>query len=432
MKAAIFTISRLISVILALYVVVALHFEGQWIRAVSMIVLLSLFLYYSYLTEKKNGFSLGYLYVFFIVYITNSAIACRYTDYYMELLTSIGEFGYWMKGSYYIYFITDICFYTIAILWLKFLKKGVNRKNVILAAFTPNLRAGFDIGALFLILIGLIIDSYEITLPIFAYFFLRLLVDKNNRIGPFLLLPFLFLLFPSTILFRYRLIGVVLPVIMALVLRHEDKNKVPLWKSILLTVTLIVIISLYGIISECYKLHYNFAEVMNDDYYRFYFFRHQFYRVFSIWIKLGGYIIHHVQTHGFFYGTTYIKSVINLFGGSAVSLPELCAVYDNATYAQPGLLVEGYANFGIPGAILNLSLVYFFMEWLHGRYIGNPTYINLFYAVIPFTQILLDGGTLNSAIYIVIILFLFNFPNSQIKKKTRFKVNRFLLYNREK
>lgn len=432
MKGALFTISRLMAILLALYVVVALYFEGATIRIASMIVLLSLFLYYSYLTEKKNGFSLGYLFVFIVVYITNSAIACRYTDFYLNKLTTIGEFGYWMPSSYKLYFIVDFWFYIIAIIWLKTKRKSYANKIVKPTEFSNNTRKGFDIGALLLSLIGVLFDIYEATLPLFAYFVVRLLFDKGHRIVPFFVLPILFLLFPESILYRYRLIGIILPVMMAFVLRHEDKKDVPIWKSILITVVVIAAISAYGIISECYKLHYNLSEVLTDEYYSLYFFRHQFYRVFSIWIKLGGYIIHHVQSHDFFYGTTYIKSIINIFGGNAVSLPELSAYYDNAAYAQPGLLVEGYANFGILGALLNICMVFFLMEWMHGRYMSYPSYMNLFCAVVPFSQILLDGGTFNSAIYLIIMLWILYFPNYPKKQHTNpfYNHNKFKYTNK--
>lgn len=412
MKAAIFSITRILAVLLALYVVVALYIEGAiLIRIVSMPVLLSLFLYYSHLTEKKNGFSIGYLFVFFVMYITNSAIACRYTDAYLNMLTAIGEFGYWEPSSYKLYFIVDFCFYIIAIIWLRHKSNSFAYKIVKSTVFSPNTRVGFDIGAIILLLTGLLLKSYEATLPLFSYFLVRLLFDKGHRLVPFLVLPVLFLLFPESILYRFRLIGIVFPVIMSFVLSYKDKNKVPIWKSILITLIIIIAISAYGIVSECYKLQYDLAEVLSDEYYSLYFFTHQFYRLFAIWIKLGGYIIHHVQTHDFFYGTTYIKSVIGLLGGNAVSLPELCAYYDDAAYAQTGLLAEGYANFGVIGAILNICMVYFLMEWLHSCYLNRPTYMNLFYAVIPFSQILLDGGTLYSALFLLIILWFFNFPN---------------------
>ena len=189
----------------------------------------------------------------------------------------------------------------------------------------------------------------------------------------------------------------------------------PLWTSVLISVAVVAMMALYGIISECYKLHYSFSEVMRDEYYRSYFFRHQIYRVFSIWIKLGGYIIYHVQTYGFFYGATYVKSIINLLGGDGPSLPKIAAYYDDAVYAQPGILAEGYANYGIIGAVLNLCLVYFLMEWLHKRYISNPTYSTLFFATIPFTQILLDGGTFNSAFYLIVVLIVFHLPKAMLK-----------------
>ncbi len=52
-----------------------------------------------------------------------------------------------------------------------------------------------------------------------------------------------------------------------------------------------------------------------------------------------------MKVHGFFHGITYVKSFAGYFGFEYVSLPLLSAKYISASYAQPGLIAEGYANF---------------------------------------------------------------------------------------
>ena len=174
---------------------------------------------------------------------------------------------------------------------------------------------------------------------------------------------------------------------------------------------------LYGVVSEVYKLNhdyngqYQIQDIVTDSQMLFTFFYRQFYRVFAIWIKLGGYIINHAQINGYYFGLTYIKPLAGVFGFQYVSLPLIAAKYDQASYAQPGLLAEGYANFGIIGAAINLLAVFFFMEFTWNRYRRKPSIINLLYTVVPFSQILLDGGTLNSSIYLYIMCMILNMLN---------------------
>ena len=123
--------------------------------------------------------------------------------------------------------------------------------------------------------------------------------------------------------------------------------------------------------------------------------------------------------NGFYYGITYIKPFAGIFGFQYVSLPIIAAWYDQASYAQPGLLAEGYANFGVIGAALNLLAVFFFMEYTWNKYRRKPSIINLLFAVVPFSQILLDGGTLNSAIYLFALSMFVNIINIIGEQRSR-------------
>ena len=94
-----------------------------------------------------------------------------------------------------------------------------------------------------------------------------------------------------------------------------------------------------------------------------------------------------------------------------ISLPRISAAYNYSTYAQPGLLAEGYANFGIIGAVLNIVSVFFLMEFCRIRFIRKKDISSLMYMVIPFTKILLDGGTFNSAVAMLIGVAIVNVSN---------------------
>lgn len=106
-----------------------------------------------------------------------------------------------------------------------------------------------------------------------------------------------------------------------------------------------------------------------------------------------------------------------IFEFDYISLPLITAVYDKAHYAQPGLLAEGYANFGIIGAVINICIVFIFIDFFDRKYCKNPSFINFLYATVPFTKIILDGGTLNSAIYLLVVCVVINIFNIMQKLK---------------
>lgn len=170
-------------------------------------------------------------------------------------------------------------------------------------------------------------------------------------------------------------------------------------------------ILLYGVVSEIIKLNamgsgYNITDVLLDYKSNLKFIHNQIYRVFEIWTPLGGNIIELVQREGYFYGITYIKFLAPYLGFPYISLPKINAQYIFANYAQPGLLAEGYANFGVIGAVLNLVIVLALAEFLFRRFMKNKNMLNLCLMLAPFTAILIDGGTLNDAIINIVLIFL--------------------------
>ena len=106
-----------------------------------------------------------------------------------------------------------------------------------------------------------------------------------------------------------------------------------------------------------------------------------------------------MNLHGFYHGITYVKSFANVFGFEYVSLPLISAKYISAAYAQPGLLAEGYANFGIFGAVLNLLVPFAIAEGALSWFLKKRDPLALMILTVPFTKILLDGGTINNIVF---------------------------------
>ena len=69
-----------------------------------------------------------------------------------------------------------------------------------------------------------------------------------------------------------------------------------------------------------------------------------------------------------------------------------------ASYAQPGLLAEGYANFGIIGAVVNLLIPFVLAELFLDIFLKKRDGFSICLMTIPFVKVLLDGGTINSII----------------------------------
>lgn len=80
--------------------------------------------------------------------------------------------------------------------------------------------------------------------------------------------------------------------------------------------------------------------------------------VFLIFGHIWGNIIDYIDQKGYLWGITYVKSFAPILGFDYVSLPLISANMIGADYAQPGLVAEGYANWGIYGAIINMIFVF--------------------------------------------------------------------------
>lgn len=190
----------------------------------------------------------------------------------------------------------------------------------------------------------------------------------------------------------------------------------------------IVATLLYGVISEVYKLNllsgensYDVREILTNPTLLSEWFNRQIYRVFTIWSHLAGNIIEYVDRHGFFYGSTYIASLLSLLGYHTTHLPELSARLISANYAQVGLVGEGYANFGFIGAVANVMVGYLFIDWFRDNFRKKPSVITLcIYSLAP-AKILIDGGSINSMFASAIATVILFFPLVIFRKVSRVK-----------
>lgn len=205
---------------------------------------------------------------------------------------------------------------------------------------------------------------------------------------------------------RYILIQFILPIILSIIIILSLKKIY--FKKIKTFIYIFIIlggINTYGVISELRKLS-KLDQIFNFEIVKFYALG-QSYRLFGIWTVLCGNVIDYVKENGYYMGLSYIKILSKLFNFEYINLSVLSAkLFSVATYAQIGLIGEGYANFGLIGGVLNSLIVLIIIEWTFLKFINKKTMVNLLFLTVPFTKVMLDGGGINSVIFGMITIFL--------------------------
>lgn len=412
MNKYLFFLTRFIAVVASFAISISLFIRDYVGRSFLNLILLSLFIVCSFLFEnKRKKITVSYIFVFFIIFIVNSLVPAFYTEDIIRTLDSTDKCAGLIKDNFYIYFFSVVICYFVIIAYLVLSKKKVVKTQPVQCSTNES---GFLlIGAIVLFIAYFFLDKLlDMLVPVVAMLIFLLIIQKKHKIRHLIFLVLMFTYERRLLEYRYIFVCVVLPTLFGILFYFCKNRRINIIKMFLITLLLAMLFFAYGIISEVYKLnefyggHYNITDVIKDSKMIFKFAYNQIYRLFVIWLKLGGYAIYHAQNYGFFYGITYIKSFSSLFGFEYVSLPSLVASYHGSNYAQPGLLAEGFANFGIFGAIINILLVFFVMEYFYDRFYHNNSLANFMLMTVPFTTILLDGGTLNSAIVFIVITIL--------------------------
>ncbi len=423
MGEVVYKISREIAYILMVLISWMLWNQDELLRLVMNLLLSLGFILVSKLYEKKWGnITPGYVFLFVIMFIDNTICAAYYTNQTTARLTSM-----WLGDYYIIYFFVTIIFYAIISIYLFGMKHKSCRNIEAEKKYNKSFEISYKsadvvmdcIAVLFMLLVHYLGVFDEIFIPLYVFLILRIILEKKKRVVYIAMLGMIIPIFGKSVFeMRYEVIQIVLPVLFFFL--YTTKRKLSFMKANIIMIFAFVSLMLYGVISEVYKLDNYYGADYDLSYVLKYqvieFVGRQLFRLFGIWIKLGGYIIFHVQKNGLFFGLTYIKSLSGILDFQYISLPAISAVYNGSTYAQPGLLAEGYANFGIAGAVLNLCVVFFLMEFFARKFVNNPTLFTFFICYVPFTKIFLDGGTLNSAVYILVLCVLLFAPTVILKK----------------
>lgn len=404
MTKMLFRISRVVALLLGFGMIIYLMEKAYYLRAFIECIMVLTFIGVSFLYERKRKiFSTGYLFVFLVFFITYN-LAPYY--YIKENILQRKKLEIQVPSDQFFLYVTIYMICMVIIVVELMMKKTV--KLPIKREFTYET----DIAVLLMgILFCLPLTVYMgismalLYVPVFCYAFLRIKI-RNYRLSLaiFIMLAGSVIAILHFIIYRYIMVEYILPIILAYLFVESYTEKAKPGKIICLLFIGVTAIGLYGVVSEVIKLNYFFNKeydlqlILQNSLALGHYIKSQIYRLFGIWTILGGNIIEYVQENGYFYGITFIKAAAPVFGFPYVNLSVISAKMVGASYAQPGLLAEGYANFGVLGSVLNLLCPYFIAEWCLDYFLKRRSLFAICLLTVPFSKVLLDGGSMNSII----------------------------------
>ena len=380
-----------------------------WERCGLLLLAYAMFFIVSVLYERKRKvFSVGYLFILINVFIDGVLCPGYFTDGRLREMEREGvqepqDFFMLYIGIYF-------CIMAVLLLYLLCIKKTtdeIRREDFIKYKRTDDI-AVVLMGAVILFLnFRLGTSGLVLYVPVLCYFAVRILYTR----GKFNLYTVLGLLGGLYCLYRIRtnrflVIQYIMPLLLiffvfAAVNDNYKKGK----KVVPLLIVGVLAVFGYGMVSELVKLNlyyerdYNILHELTNFKSIYDACVRQIYRLFGVWTELGGNIIQHAKVFGYFHGITYVKSLAGYFGFEYVSLPLLSAKYISASYAQPGLIAEGYANFGVAGAVVNMLIPFAIAEISLSYFLKKRNPLALCILTVPYTKILFDGGTVNNMIF---------------------------------
>ena len=376
-----------------------------WLAWLALFMFLTVSILYE---RKRKVFSVGYLFLLINTFINGVVCPCYFTDTRLREMERPGVQE--PQDFYLLYILIYFLIMFLVLLYLLCLKsttEEIQRRDFIRYEKTDDI-AMFLMGMIVLFLnFRLGTTGLVLYVPVFCYFILRFMVT-DAKINPYMIMGLLGGLY---CIYRVRtnrflVIQYIMPVLLIYFVfvaindtRKKGKKVVPL-----LILGMIAVMA-YGMVSELIKLNLYYNKSYNILYEITNFKSiydscvRQVYRLFGIWTELGGNIIQHVKVNGFFHGITYVKGLAGYFGFDYVNLPLLSAKYISAGYAQPGLIAEGYANFGVFGAVINMLILFGIAEFSLSWFLKKRDALAICILTVPYTKILFDGGTVNYIIF---------------------------------
>lgn len=414
MTSALFFIIRCVAILILLQSIVSSMNDGVTLRDVSFWGGILLFLAVSYLYEKKRKmFSVGFLYYFIVVFLANLWGPYRYIkDAYILSLNEVKP-----NDHYWIFFTITSIVSLLILIYL--LCVPANKSLECLSLDTSKLQLKQLYISMLMVFPVWYVSSNEVmwfALVFFTSYFIVVFFqfpkERRNKylIGGVILSLFVIFKVAST---RFIFVKYALPLLLFVIYKYSFPYKKKIdFKYVRLFLVGVIVLLVYGVISEINKLSVlkGDVDVATQLISAFaswdmvtYWIDRQLYRIVTIWTILGGNIIDYVHVHGFMYGLTFIKPLSIFFGFEYISLPLIVADIIGASYAQPGIVAEGYANFGIIGGVINCFIIFVLAELLWNFFRRNNNIFLFLIYIVCFSQTILDGGTINSVLFLLVL-----------------------------
>lgn len=408
-----FQVSRILAIGMVIFVCINLLTDQRVMildeniiqRCFMQILVLISFLAISILYEKKRKvFSTGYIFLLINVFINGTLCPCYFTGSRLDSNTRDGvvqppDF----YDIYLIVYFLIILIVGVYLLAVKHTTTEIKKEDFI------HYKHSDDIA---MFLMGIVVFFFNFKLgttglvlyvPVLCYFVIRFFCT-GGKINIYTIMGAIggLLCLYEIRYNRYLIVAYIMPIIMIFcvyVAINDSKKRGK--KVVPLVIAGVIVILAYGMVSELVKLNlywgqdYNILDEITDFQSIIDACGRQIYRLFGIWTELGGNIIQHVKLNGYYYGLSYVKSLADVFGFEYVNLPLISAEYISAAYAQPGLIAEGYANFGLLGAVINMLIPFALAEGALSWFLKKRDPLALCILTVPFTKVLLDGGTFN-------------------------------------
>lgn len=395
--------------------------EDEYFRIFLFFITLIIFLVITEVFKRKKGLTFSYLYYYILI-----AINVNLASYFFNSTQIQQSFNNKIifKDFYYVYLMIYFLISGIILFYILYLpnekirtikiQNKISLNKIIVLSFL-NLPIVYLKNE-----IGLIILSINII------YFCHFYSTTRNRIKVYILALILLLSIIPFLTYRYLLIQPLGSCFLYIIYTKKYRKKYNLFIFILLFFLVIIMIINYGIISEIIKLklYYNmknisFIEILLDKERYFYFIKKQIYRMFGIWIHLNANMIEYIKENNFFYGLSYLKNFASILGIEYINIPEISAKFIGATYAQSGLIMEGFFNFSYIGATISGLLPFFYLETLNKYFIKKMKIEYIILMIVPLIKIFFDGGSLQMMIYSGIICMVYNLILRIITSRTR-------------
>ena len=420
-----FYISRIFVFFLVLVSIISRYESGYTFRDYSFYLASFVCILVSHLYKRKKVFyTIGFVFYFIVLYLSN--LWGPYVFIYNKYISTLNEVK--PPDFYWIFWQTYMIISSCIILYLLNIK--INRNEIInsinLIIYTKLQNKSKQLLYTLIIIIPIWLFGFEsetvryMLVPLTTYFIVSLLFISHckNKVSIIMGVVLSIAIFYYVIAWRFIFIKYILPIAFIIIIKNSINEKGFNSKYLFLFITGILSVIIYGIISEVNKLNISsldysligavgkaFSSVDTIQYWC----NRQIYRIITIWTILGGNIINYVHETGYVYGLSYIKFLAPYFNFEYISLPIISAKIIGASYAQPGVIAEGYANFGLMGACINALSIFFIAELFWDLLIRKKSVTLLIIYLVSFTQVILDGGSLNSIFFLSMLsIILYN------------------------